>query len=177
MLFLNNWKYDKDPGMPTKQDVARQCHWNLWKIRMQPFNELEDGVHIVLLDSWPGGGRLTWEVEARSVLAERYSSKRSAVRMIANAVDLAEREIAGHPYTIDHPASGYVLAFRFQPIRRIGQPRPKDLRLRRHGWAKVDDAATLRRWGLSRATRTRLSSIAMPARTVTRGITRRWSRS
>jgi hypothetical protein len=122
-------------------------HWNMWTFRLQPFRELEDGTRIVFIDSWPGGSRLSWEIEATHVLAEPYSSKRSAIRMIANAVGLSERAVREHPYTISHSASGYVLAFRFKPIRQIGKPRPKDLRLNQNGWKKVDDPDTLKRWG------------------------------
>ena len=149
MLFLN-CRYDEDPGMLSKQDVAGDGHWNLWTVRMHPFNELEDGIRIVLVDSWPDGSRLSWEVKATKVVTALYSSKRSAIRMIAKAVGWHEREVAAHQYTKDHPqTTGFVLAFRFQPVRRIGRPRPKGLRMRQHGWAKVDDSATLRRWGVS----------------------------
>jgi hypothetical protein len=149
MLFLSHGRYYADPGMPTKQEVGGGCHWNLWQVRMPPFKELGDGMHVVLVDSWPGGGRLTWEIETRRVVVAPYSSKAAVVRMISKAVGLPEREVSTHPYTRSHPASGYVLAFGYRPIRRIARPRPKDLRLRQHGWLQVDDVAVLRRWGLS----------------------------
>lgn len=146
MLFLNNATYADDPGMPTLNDIDGACHWNLWKVRMQPFNELADGDTIVLVDSWRGGGRLTWEIQSSGVLAAPYRSKHAAVRMISNAVGLPAPQVAAHPYTKDHPDSGYVLAFSYRPVRRIARPKPKDLRLRQHGWLKVDDPRILKRW-------------------------------
>ena len=98
------------------------------------------------------GGRLSWEVKATKVVTEPYSSKLSSVRMIAKAVGRPEWYVVAQQYTKDYPqTTGYVLAFRFQPIRRIGRPRPKGLRMLQHGWAKVDDSSTLRRWGVSAA--------------------------
>ncbi len=127
MLFLN-CRYDEDPGMLSKQDVAGDGHWNLWTVRMHPFNELKNGIRIVLVDSWPGGGRLSWEVKATKVVTAPYSSKRSAVRMIAKAVDWHEREVAAHQYTKDHPqTTGFVLAFQFQSYECVPRQCPPRL--------------------------------------------------
>ena len=76
MLFLGNGYYDADPGMPAKRDVANSCHWNLWKIRMRPFNEIEDGTGYHPRGFLAGWSSLTWEIAATEVVAKPYSSKR-----------------------------------------------------------------------------------------------------
>ena len=53
------------------------------------------------------------------------------------------------PYTESHPDSGFLLAFRYRPVRRLNLLRPKDLKFRQHGWLKENDIATLRRWGVT----------------------------
>ena len=54
MYFLN-WTSDADPGMPTRAEIAEGTHWNLWRLRQVPFNELwkypglTDGVGVAIM--------------------------------------------------------------------------------------------------------------------------------
>lgn len=148
MLFLN-WSSDSDPGLPTKADVAGGAHWNLWRTRQPPFNELRVGSEVVLVDSWPGGGRLSWQVRATRVLAESYESKSAVISQIASTLEWPRREVRQNEYTVRGPERGNVLAWRYEPIRRLGIDRPPDMRFRPNGWLRVDDPNILRLWGIS----------------------------
>ncbi|MGQ0823775.1 MAG: protein NO VEIN domain-containing protein [Actinomycetota bacterium] len=150
MLFLSEgWATDR---LPTRSQVRDSIHWNLWTKRLLPFNDLTDGTRVVLVQNVNGAGRLTWEVEARDVLAASYRSKRDAVRLIATGLGLDAGYVRNHEYTQGHAPAGYVLAWRYKPVRRLDLPRPTDLEFRRggrHGWLSEDDPAVLSRWGLS----------------------------
>jgi hypothetical protein len=148
MLFLN-WTSAADPGMPSRHDIAGSSHWNLWRTKQPPFNELVDGTDVVLVDSWPGAGRLTWQVRARQVIAAPYPTKADAVRQIGRALGISPSEIRNHPYTVRGPDSGVLLAWSYAPTRRLDLPRPPDMRFRPNGWLRVQDVNTLKRWGLT----------------------------
>lgn len=148
MLFLN-WTNTSDPGMPTRAEVADGFHWNLWKTRQVPFADLSDGAEIVLVDSWPSGGRLTWVVRAKDVVASPYATKDEAVRLVARGLGLQRSVVRSHGYTAGRPDAGYVLAWSPRPVRRLDLPRPDDMTFLRNGWLRVDDPVVLRRWGLA----------------------------
>src|SRR2546425_1052740 len=103
MLFFNHHTYSTEPPILNKQEVGEFCHWNMWQLRMMPFHELKDGTRIVMVESWPRGGRLSWEIEASDVVAQAYSSKRVAIRVISDAVGLSESEVRSHPYSEGRP--------------------------------------------------------------------------
>jgi len=147
MLFLN-WSNDEDPGFPSRSD-ANGSHWNLWKVRQHPYALLTQGSRVVLVDSWPGGGRMSWEVEALHVVKEPYNSKAEASRLIAAGLGLDAQRVRRHYYTVRGPDSGYVLAFRYRPVRKIDLPRPAGMRFRPNGWLLVEDSSVLSRWGLT----------------------------
>jgi hypothetical protein len=150
VLFLSSETHDsKPPRMRTRREVQKDlCHWNLWPTRMMPYKDLTNGTHVVLVESWRGGGWLTWEVAAVQVLAAPYQSKAEAVRMIARRLKITEREVRGHDYTRKGPDAGFLLALRYKPVRRLELPRPPDMRLQQHGWLKVEDPRLLARWGI-----------------------------
>lgn len=114
-----------------------------------PFHDLENGTEIVLVDSWRGGGRLTWLVRAKDVVASPYSSKAEAIRLIAGGLSLAPAVVRRHDYTVGKPDSGFVLAWNARPIRPLDLPRPDDFGFRYNGWQRIDDPDVLRRWGLA----------------------------
>jgi len=58
--------------------------------------------------------------------------------------------------------SGYLLDWSYRPVRRLDLPRLVDMKFRPNGWLRVDDPATLRRWGLA-ATAPRVKQ-RLPAR-------------
>lgn len=147
MLFLNS-TWSSDPGIPTRREVADSSHWNLWRVRQAPFNDLADGHDVILIDTWPGGGRVTWQVRAQDVVATNYTSKSGAVRKIARVLGLKLADVRNSDYTIRGPDAGYLLAWSYRPVVRLNLPRPADMRFRPNGWLRMDDPATLRRWGL-----------------------------
>lgn len=135
--------------MPTRGEVADSSHWNLWRVRQPPFNDLADGDDVVLVDSWSGGGRMTWQVRATNVVASDYGSKQDAVRQIARALGLTPAQVRKSEYTARGPDVGYLLAWSCRPMRRLDLPRPADMRFRPNGSLRIDDPARLRRWGLA----------------------------
>ena len=143
MLFLN-WTNTSDPGMPTRAEVADGFHWNLWKTRQVPFAELSHGTDIVLVDSWPGEGRLTWQVRATDVVAAPYATRGGAVRLVATGLGPKRSVVRNHDDTAGRPDAGYALAWNTRPIRRLDLPRPADMTFLRNGWLRVDDPAVLR---------------------------------
>lgn len=147
MLFLN-WTSPSDPGMPTRGEVADSSHWNLWRVRQPPFNDLADGDDVVLVDTWPGGGRMTWQVRSTNVVASSYGSKPDAGRQIARALGLTPAQVRKSDYTVRGPDVGYLLAWSYRPVRRLNLPRPVDMKFRPNGWLRIDDPSTLRRWGI-----------------------------
>lgn len=149
MLFLNE-AFAADPGMPSRSEVASWSHWNLWRTRQQPFKELADGSEVVLVHSWPGGGRLAWQIAAADVVSASYASKSDAVKQISSALGLTSRQVQEHEYTARGPDSGFVLVWSYRPVRRLDLPRPSDVRFRPNGWLKEDDPAILQRWGVSK---------------------------
>jgi hypothetical protein len=122
MLFLNHTSYDSEnsaPPVPSKSKVARMCHWNMWQRRMIPFNELSDGMRIVLVESWPRGGRLLWEIEATHVITERYLSKRAAIRVLQLTGQVLQ--LTGHTaikFDTAHPRAGGL----FWPEKSVAYP-------------------------------------------------------
>lgn len=139
MLLLNE-PVAQNLGIPTRREVAGMVRWNLWKIRQAPYNEVEDGEPIVLVDSWPGGSRLTWLTRARDVVKCRYSSRKEAAEIIAKAFGLDVMDVLSNAYTASRPVSGHLLALGFAPVRKLGLARPSYLHLRRNGWASIEDA-------------------------------------
>lgn len=148
MYFLNTG-FQADPGMPPRSEVADECHWNLWRVRQQPFKELTDGSRIVLVHSWPGDGRLTWQVTARDVVTAAYTSKAEAQQLIGTALGISSRDLRQNEYTAQGPDKGFLLALRYGSPRRLNLPRPADMHFRPNGWLTVEDPAILKQWGLA----------------------------
>lgn len=128
--------------------MRRERWWNVWKVRQLPFNELRDGSLVLLLNSWPEGGRLSWLVRARNVHTEVRQDKDSAVSAIASWGGLPPSQVSGNPYTAQWPAdAGVVIFWRAEPLARVDVPRPEQLALGRDGWGVTDDQA-LSSWGI-----------------------------
>jgi len=153
MLFLN-WTSSSDPGVPTKAEVAQGAHWNLWRTRQPPFKAFEEGSQVVLVDTWPTGGRMTWLVRAKDVVAGPYATKDEGVRLIARGLKIKRAEVRDHDYTTGRPDAGYVLAWNYVPLKRLDLPRPPGMRFQQNGWLSVDDPSVLKGWGLDAATPT-----------------------
>jgi hypothetical protein len=111
-------------------------------------HQLKDGSPVVLVDTWRDGSRLSWQIQAVDVLNVPYNSKEAAIRLISGHLKLTRPIVRANGYTQKGPDQGYLLAWRFKPIRRLALPRPADLKLQRHGWLSVDDPGRLAAWGL-----------------------------
>lgn len=66
-----------------RTDVEGMSYWNIWKRAQPPFHVIEDGTDILLLESWPTGGLISWHVRAERVIAERVANKAEAVGRIS----------------------------------------------------------------------------------------------
>lgn len=148
-IYIHNTPYvsqdeARDRRLTSKALVARQCWWNLWKIEAWPFKTLEDGDLVVLLDSWPGGGELTWLVRARDVHKGRYPGWTSATQAIAHWGSIKVGQVRSEMYTAAKRSAdpGVVLAWKGRPVNALNAPRPAGLRLRQTGW-QLTDARTL----------------------------------
>lgn len=92
-----------------KSDVEGLPYWNIWKQAPPPFHLIEDGSDILLLESWPSGGLISWHVRAERVITARVADKADAVRRISRQTGWTRREILSNPYTRDRPDEASVL--------------------------------------------------------------------
>lgn len=135
MLFLND-DTGSDQGMPDRAEISAFVQWNLWKRRMPPYKRLADGDDIVLVKSWPGGGRLTWQVRAFDVTKMDYTRKADAVDAIwAKVAPLGwnRQDVVANRYTVGKADQGHLLFLRTRPVRRLALPKPPDMKIWRQG--------------------------------------------
>ena len=151
LVHNDRWRSEKEAlarRNGTRKEVWDWYWWNLWMRRQVPFNLLADGMPVVLLDSWPGGGELSWLVRAKDVHRSEHPDKHAAVRDIAKWAGVTRKEILSDPYTAGRPGdAGKALFWRAEPVRRLGLPKPPGLHLLRNGWL-VTDEAQLAGWNL-----------------------------
>lgn len=132
----------------TRADVTSESYWNLWKAAQPPFQVIQDGVDVLLLESWPGGGVISWHVRAQDVVATRVADKAEAVDRIAKHKGETAEWVLGNDYTYDRPDDISVLIFwNARPIKRLDMDRPDGLKIGRNGWL-VTDAETLAAMGV-----------------------------
>ena len=149
MLFHNN-PHPFDPGFPSSSEVKAECEWNLWKRAQPPSFLLVDGLEVVLVDSWPGGSRLTWLVKTEDVLSEPYVTKKAAITRLSQHFGLTSSSVRSNPYTLakaDGP--GHLIAWRGSPLKKLNAARPPDFKFRPNGWLQIEDPLVLQRLGLS----------------------------
>jgi hypothetical protein len=148
MLFSNN-PQPFDRGFPSSSEVKAEYCWSLWKTAQSPSSLLANGLEVVLVDSWPGGSRLTWLASMEDVLSEPYVTKKAAITRLSRHFSLRPSEVLSNPYTLakaDGP--GHLIAWRASPVKKLNVPRPPDLKFRPNGWLQVEDHRVLRSWGL-----------------------------
>lgn len=122
---------------PDAATVTRTWWWNLWSRRDFPFHDLTEGTYVALIQSWPGGTRLTWLVQATDVHTSTHPGPDDAIQAIASWTHLSRTEVLEDPYTADRahdPQRGVLLVWRSAPVRRLDIPRPDTMKLRRTGW-------------------------------------------
>jgi hypothetical protein len=107
-----------------------------------------------------GGSVVAWEVNVTRVLTASYESKNEAWQCLRTAFPLlgqrlSKRQFLSGDYTVQAPDSGWILGWSYDPVRKIGAPRPAALRFRPNGWRPLDVSDNqLRTWGiLSRSER------------------------
>ena len=148
MLFPNNAQ-PVPLAMSTRLQIGSWSWWNLWKTALRPYDVIQDGSLVVMVDSWPGGSRMSWLGRAEQVLCEPYVSKDEAILRVRRHLDLTKREVLADPCTAaKDEGPGYLLAWLAQPVRRIDLRLPPGLRFRPNGWLEVTDHDLLQSWGL-----------------------------
>ncbi len=102
---------------------------------------MEDGARVLLLQSWPGGGRFSHLVQARDVLKEHCTTWQDAVDTLVRWSGLSEDEVREEPYTAAREGDGplHLIAWRAEPLFELDLPRPPGLALRRNGWAVLSE--------------------------------------
>lgn len=159
MRFLKNQPWNDELGY---QEVADEVEWNLWSVRQPPYADLEAGDRVFLASNvGPAGSSvITWEVEILKVVTASYTSRR-------DAWDILDREFPSlrgthryswpafrsSDYTMQAPPAGWLLGWTYEPVRKVGVPRPRELRFRPNGWVSLDayGDGQLRQWGLTTA--------------------------
>jgi hypothetical protein len=125
----------------TKAQVRDEFYWNLWRRALTPFKVIADGVDILLLESWDGGGIISWHVRAHNVVATPVADKDAAIRAIARHAGKTRRWVLSDPYTRDRPDDITTLIYwTAQPVKRLDVPKPSALKVLRNGWLVTDDA-------------------------------------
>ncbi|MDP9443754.1 MAG: DUF3883 domain-containing protein [Actinomycetota bacterium] len=134
-----------DEQGPAEEDFDELTYWNVWRQRKRPYSDLEDGSLVLLMDSWPGGGRLSWVVRARRVHKGVFAGWDDATKSLARWSGRSLREVRREPYTATKRArdAGIVLAWQASVVRRLDIPRPQALFVGRHGWAVLDDLTVI----------------------------------
>lgn len=127
----------------TAPAIRREHWWNLWRVRQQPYQLIEDGMPVVLLNTWPrGDGELGWLVWASDVHTEQFADKAAAIRAIARWAGQRPRWVLDNTYSDRKPDdAGTVIYWRATPVRHLGLPRPNGLEVGRNGWAVTDTVA------------------------------------
>lgn len=152
MRWMKNQPWNVNPDY---DEVNDETEWNMWTTRQPPFNSLEreDLVYLVCPDV-QGGSVITWEVEVTGVLTAAYGSKSEAWQLLNATVPvlagrLTRREFLADGYTVQAPDAGWILGWSYDPVRRVGVPRPTELKFRPNGWRPLDvSEGQLRSWGV-----------------------------
>jgi hypothetical protein len=136
------------PWADGSETGSHEVQWNMWQRRLVPYYQLEVGSQVVLVGGGgPAGGMLTWKVEATEVVRGRYGSHDAAWSMVRTglrngiaAVGVTRGGFLRSDYTVRSPDSGWLLAWSYRPMRQIMRPRPRELRMGRHGWLLLNDS-------------------------------------
>ncbi len=157
-------------ALPSAAAVRREFWWNVWKPRLAPYGLIADGMPILLLDSWPGGGILSWLVSARNVRVGSFSDKKAAITALAKWTGWTRAEVLSNPYTGQRrPDAGHTIFWQATPLGRLDAPRPPQLAVRRNGWL-VTDTDELNAWGVNVSGG---KGLPKPVKSATRGQGRR----
>lgn len=141
-VLVHNSSYGSRAEADTATgEVEDWTWWNLWKTRQRPYQELDDGTRVLLLQSWPGGGRFSHLVRARDVLKEHCRTWEDAVETLVHWSGLSEDEVREEPYTAAREGDGplHLIAWKADALLELDLPRPGGLALRRNGWAVLTE--------------------------------------
>jgi len=152
MRWLNNQPWYTTP--PTKAQLTEGLHWNMWKRRLPPFNDLQEGDRVFLVrPDGHGGSNIAWEVEVARVVRSAYRSKEHAWQVVRDGFPgrITKSEFINQDYTDRATDEGWVLAWVSLPVREVRVARPSELRFRPNGWLNLERLSDrqLQRWGIA----------------------------
>lgn len=138
-IYVYMRKRSARQGLTTEDELSGP-YWSLWQQRRFPYDELELGHQVLLLDHWRDEDRLSWELAVAEVDHRPVESKADAITHIATMFGLIEDDVADDPYLgAKEDGPGYLVAWRGDGIRRLNLPRPTGLKLARHGWGRYTE--------------------------------------
>lgn len=140
---------------PSEAEVSQELEFNLWKARQPPFNDLEAGDHVWLVNpTGPGEAIVSWEVNVRKVVTAPYASKVEAWKLLRLGFpgqDLTRAHFMNLAYTKQAADQGWLLAWDYEPVRKVMVSRPQEIKLLKNGWLNLDrfSEPQLKKWGLT----------------------------
>ena len=129
-------------------DIQIDVEWNMWKPKQWPFDDVEQGDHIVYVSGGgPTSGRLMWEVVVRDLVKAHYRSHQHAWQLLSRSLPaevleeqgVSETAFLNHRYTQEAAPEGWLLAWWGDPVRLIDVPRPDGFQVHGNGWGELPD--------------------------------------
>jgi hypothetical protein len=126
---------DGAPDASTSVDaIGPGVFWQLWAVKQDPFNVLEDGDTLWWADQ--RSREVRWELRVRNVRRAQYSS-------IAFALERLRRWFGLLPGDMDHyhenvRPEGWLLAWEAELVAPVGRRLPQRERLGRNGFRRLD---------------------------------------
>lgn len=126
--------------LPTSVDEFRNAYYfNMWQKRLWPYEELVSGDELLWYET--PSARLVWK--SRVVRVERfpYASKKDVQDQLVSQFGALDEQ---QPYYRDAPSRGHCIAYKVEPLQRLGIPKPEGLRFPMSGWLR--DARKISEW-------------------------------
>ena len=118
----------------SPEDFAAGFWFNLWRIKLWPYEELVSGDILYWYES--PSRCIVWKSRVVDVDRFTYNSREEVqIRLEARYGEFDTTQ----SYFVEAPEQGYCLAWRVVPIERMRLPKPADLRFPRQGWLRVDE--------------------------------------
>jgi len=125
--------------------------WNLWEKRLAPYGRLEIGDRVLLAyKNREGKNMFGWDAEVSNevqcdyaTIAETHTIVKQAFPEAVDHWELTRKNWLEHPYNVDKPEPGYLVAFSAVGKRLLNVPRPDDIKISRHGWLELTESQYL----------------------------------
>jgi len=123
------------PELPeSSEELSADLYFNLWEKKNWPYSKLQQGDILY----WYEVHRKCIVWKSRTIEVERFSYKdKNHLRKTLESLFGAYKE--NHPYVTHASGSGYCLAYKIEPLRKLNIPKPKDIPFPRLGWLETSD--------------------------------------